>query len=271
MKFISLTIFLSISIALCGQTEQKRRKVEIETKYGKMLIELYNETPKHRDNFIKLVSEKYYDNQLFHRVIKNFMIQGGDPNSINAAPGQQLGNGGPDYTIEAEFVPNYIHKKGALAAARQGDNINPEKRSSGSQFYIVQGNIFQQNQLIAMMSRNNQSQLQELTRKYILANSEVESKLKTFQNAEQYDSVNAIVKSIMELMKQSPNYKPLEYTDKQIETYLKIGGTPHLDGGYTVFGEVISGLSVIDSIAAQPTGQADRPVQDQRMKIRIVD
>lgn len=186
--------------------------VQIETTKGKMIVKLYNETPLHRDNFVKLVKEKYYDGLLFHRVIENFMIQGGDPDSRNAPQGQTLGNGGPNYTIPAEFKSTLIHKKGVLAAARTADNINPKKESSGSQFYIVQGKIFDDTQL-----------------EYI------HSKTGTL------------------------------YSDEQKEIYKTIGGTPHLDGSYTVFGEVIEGFDVIDKIAAEKTDQADRPIEDVKI------
>ena len=137
MRILTIGALLIMCFSLQCQTAHKRSKVEIETKFGNIVIELYDETPKHRDNFIKLVSEKYYDDLIFHRVIKNFMIQGGDPNSRNAKPDERLGNGGPDYTIEAEFAPHLFHKKGAIAAARQGDNVNPEKevREANSTLY----------------------------------------------------------------------------------------------------------------------------------------
>ncbi|MBP7102642.1 MAG: peptidylprolyl isomerase [Bacteroidales bacterium] len=183
--------------------------VQIETTKGKMIVKLYNETPLHRDNFVKLVKEKYYDSLLFHRVIADFMIQGGDPDSKNAPQGQMLGNGGPNYTIPAEFKSTLIHKKGVLAAARTADNINPKKESSGSQFYIVQGKIFDEKQLEYICSKTG-----------------------------------------------------IVYTYEQKEIYKTIGGTPHLDGAYTVFGEVIEGLDVIDKIAAVKTDQANRPIED---------
>ena len=183
--------------------------VQIETTKGKMIVKLYNETPLHRDNFVKLVKEKYYDSLLFHRVIADFMIQGGDPDSKNAPQGQMLGNGGPNYTIPAEFKSTLIHKKGVLAAARTADNINPKKESSGSQFYIVHGKIFDEKQLEYICSKTG-----------------------------------------------------IVYTYEQKEIYKTIGGTPHLDGAYTVFGEVIEGLDVIDKIAAVKTDQANRPIED---------
>ncbi len=192
-----------------GTTEEKQVMVKIETNKGTMTVKLYNETPKHRDNFIKLVKEGYYDSLLFHRVIKDFMIQGGDPDSRHAEAGKMLGNGGPDYTIPAEFDTRLYHKKGALAAARLSDQVNPSKASSGSQFYIVQGKAYTDEQM-DMISRQT----------------------------------------------------GLQFTAQQRNVYRTIGGTPFLDMNYTVFGEVVEGLSVIDKIAAVQTGRFDRPTED---------
>lgn len=194
---------------------QAQTKVRIETPYGDMVVKLYDETPKHRDNFIKLVKEGFYDDLLFHRVIGNFMIQGGDPDSRNAPANKMLGMGDAGYTIPAEFVSGLYHKKGALAAARQGDAVNPTKASSGCQFYIVQGQVYPQEMFAMFESRG------------------------------------------------------LSLNEEQKRLYSTIGGTPHLDGDYTVFGEVIEGLDVIDKIAAVQTNGADRPVEDIRMKMRI--
>jgi len=200
------------------EDEKPEQLVKISTEYGDMVIKLYNGTPLHRDNFIKLAKGHFYDGTLFHRVINNFMIQGGDPDSKGAAPGQMLGNGGPGYTIPAEFRKEYFHKKGVLAAAREGDNVNPEKASSGSQFYIVQGRKWTNTELNTM----------EQQRHHLI---------------------------------------PWE----QKEVYMKIGGTPHLDGAYTVFGEVISGLEVIDSIAALPGDRANRPLKDVKMTVTLIE
>jgi peptidyl-prolyl cis-trans isomerase B (cyclophilin B) len=200
------------------QKVAKGQKAKISTKFGDIIIVLYDETPIHRDNFIKLVGNGYYDGTLFHRVMRNFMIQGGDPNSVGATPDQRLGNGGPGYTLEAEILPEFIHKKGALAAARQGDQVNPERRSSGSQFYIVQGQPVNAQQLNQMSQRTGAF-----------------------------------------------------YTADQIETYKKLGGTPFLDNQYTVFGEVVKGLEVVDMIAAVKTKPGDRPVEDVEMTITLID
>ncbi len=192
--------------------------VLIETNYGNMVVKLYNETPLHRDNFVKLVREGFYDGLLFHRVINNFMIQGGDPNSKDAPAGVQLGDGNLGYTIPAEFNPALFHKKGALAAARMGDNVNPKKESSSCQFYLVQGQVW--NDQVLNMFR------------------------------QQYGK---------------------NITEEQAEVYKTVGGTPHLDGDYTVFGETVEGIEVIDKIAAVKTGAMDRPLENVTMRISILE
>jgi peptidyl-prolyl cis-trans isomerase B (cyclophilin B) len=193
----------------------KEIKILMETNYGAIKLKLYNETPLHRDNFVKLVKQKYYDSLLFHRVINGFMMQGGDPTSKNAAPDASLGGGDIGYKVNAEFNPNLIHKKGTLAAAR--DN-NPQKASSGCQFYIVEGKVYDDNTLNMIETRVG-----------------------------------------------------WKYTEAQRTIYKTIGGTPFLDNAYTVYGEVISGLNVVDSICKLPTKPGDRPVKDVRIiKCRIV-
>ena len=190
-----------------------RNLVELETSYGNLLIELYDATPEHRDNFMKLAAEGFYDSLLFHRVIEEFMIQGGDPDSRQAPTGQMLGRGGPGYTLPAEFVDSLIHLRGALAAARQGDAVNPEKRSSGSQFYIVHGKPLSDEELNMMEQRNSRT-----------------------------------------------------YSDQQRKAYKEVGGTPFLDGNYTVFGRIVEGFDVLDKIAAVSTDSRDRPLQNVRIK-----
>ena len=197
---------------------ERQQLVNISTEFGDIVAMLYNETPEHRDNFLKLAEEGFFDGTLFHRVINGFMIQGGDPNSRDAGPGQAVGSGGPGYTLPAEFVAEKFHKKGALAAARQGDQANPERRSSGSQFYIVQGRTYRNEELDA---------LEQQSGKIIPA--------------------------------------------ARREAYMTIGGTPHLDDAYTVFGEVVSGLEVVDMIAAVQTGAADRPVEDIKMTVTVIE
>ncbi len=191
--------------------------VEIQTSFGNMLVKLYDETPQHKANFLKLSEEGFFNDLLFHRVIAGFMIQGGDPTSRNAAPGARLGSGGPGYQVPAEFNPYLIHKKGALSAARTGDAVNPDKMSSGSQFYIVQGQPVEEDQL------------------------------KMFERR-----------------------KGLEYSEEQKQTYVNDGGTPFLDMDYTVFGEVIDGMEVIDKISLVKTDATDRPAEDVKMKIIVI-
>ena len=217
-----LTIALLVGYGQVNAQKSKKVKevlIEFETTEGVMLVKLYNQTPLHRDNMVKLVKEGYYDGLLFHRVIKSFMIQGGDPDSKNAKPGQMLGQGGPGYTVPAEIIDSLIHKKGALAAARMGDQVNPTKASSGSQFYIVQGRPFNENELNSMSARSG-----------------------------------------------------IKYNDAQKQLYATLGGVPHLDGGYTVFGELVTGFDVLDKIGNTQTGAGDRPVKEMKIiKAKILD
>lgn len=208
MRTILITLIMGFALSL-GAQQKAETIVLIKTSYGDITAKLYNDTPKHRDNFIKLVKQGWYNDSPFHRVIKNFMIQGG---------GNKDGRTDPGYTVEAEFRAQHFHKKGVLAAARMPDNVNPERRSSGSQFYIVQGQKFD---------------------------------AQTFAAAAQRSGVN--------------------YTEEQKKVYATLGGTPHLDGAYTVFGEVIDGFDVIDKIAAVQTGPGDKPVNAVTMKIEILE
>jgi cyclophilin family peptidyl-prolyl cis-trans isomerase len=273
MKRILISIALVALIVSQLNAQESRKKVKITTKYGEITIELYNETPKHRDNFIKLTKEKFFDGILFHRVIKEFMIQGGDPDSKGAVEGARLGNGGPGYQIPAEFVDGLFHKKGALAAAREGDQVNPEKKSSGSQFYIVQGKVWNEQTLQQMETKFEQKQIMQLMNTYFQdpANAETLNKVKTLQQQEKFDEVNDLYLEVQNIVKASEAYKPFKFTEAQVKAYTTVGGTPHLDGAYTVFGQVIDGFEVIDSIALQATDKYDRPLEDIDMKIEIVD
>lgn len=211
---------------LVGDSKVLNQKVKISTVHGDMIVLLYDDTPLHRDNFIKLVKEGFYEDLLFHRVMQNFMIQGGDPKSKGAAPNVRLGSGGPGYTIPAEMLDHHIHTKGKLAAARQPDQVNPERNSSGSQFYIVQGKPFPPQQVMSFEARRN-------------------------------------------VGKDSTEF--FHYSEEMIKTYAEVGGYPSLDGGYTVFGEVIEGMEVIDKIAAMPTKPGNRPVEDIVMSLELID
>lgn len=222
--YFLILFILTMGVANAQNTDKHNQKmdkatyVKIETSMGDMVVKLYDETPQHRDNFIKLVKNGTYDGLLFHRVIQGFMVQGGDPDSKDARPGQPLGGGTLGYTIPAEFVPDLIHKKGALSAARQGDEVNPRKESSASQFYIVQGEIWDANKLRMVQQRYGK-----------------------------------------------------QFSAEAAEVYATVGGTPFLDGDYTVFGEVVEGLEVIDKIAAVECDRMNRPVKDITMKMTIIE
>lgn len=215
MKHLIKLFLLAALVATGCSQSQKKVAVLMQTTMGDVCLELCDETPQHRDNFVKLVSEGYFDGVLFHRVIENFMIQGGDPDSRTAQPGQFLGDGGPDYTIPAEFrYPALFHKRGALAAAREGDAVNPEMASSGSQFYIVWGKVFTDEELDKMQERI---------------------------------------------------HNRVQFEGEVRETYKTLGGTPHLDGAYTVFGYVTEGLEVVEAIQKVATDENDRPTEDVRI------
>ena len=248
---------------------EKMTKVELETSLGNIVVELYNETPQHRDNFIKLVESGYYDGVLFHRVIKDFMIQTGDGNSKTAGPDTGLGDGDPGYTIEAEFVyPKYFHKRGALAAARTGDQVNPERRSSGSQFYIVTGKIYNSDDLKNMEDRLNNVKKQDIFRRLVNENHD---RIEELQKAQDQAALQALQNELIQQTEAEAAQSPFKMTDEQIDAYTSIGGTPHLDGQYTVFGEVVQGMDVVDKIQNTTTGRMDRPTVDIRIvKARIL-
>ena len=213
MKRITFLLSLLLCLTLSAKKD-KQTRVEMFTSKGTIVLKLYNETPIHRDNFIKLVKEGYFNDLLFHRVIEDFMIQGGDPDSRDAAPGKLLGEGDPGYTLPTEIrFPQIYHKRGVLAAAREGDQTNPERRSSGSQFYIVWGKTFSREEIEKIAAHV------ERTTGYIMP-----EELKTY--------------------------------------YMHHGGTPHLDGAYTVFGEVVKGLEVVNAIQQVATDRNDRPIED---------
>lgn len=228
MKKSGLILFFILLVAMpavCSAKVKRYPIVEITTSYGSIYAWLYDDTPMHKENFLKLAKEDFFDRTKFHRVIKDFMIQGGDPNSKDEKIKDQWGQGGPGYTIDAEILGTHYHKKGVLAAARMGDQINPERASSGSQFYMVQGTKF---------------------------------------NAQSLDYIEKQIQTAIN----NPNFK---FADEIRRNYEAIGGTPHLDMQYTVFGEIISGLEVIDNIALVQTGIQDKPIEDIEMDVNVLE
>lgn len=280
LRRISPLVLLSLTVVLFTSyvAPDKRSKVLIHTELGDIKIVLYDETPKHRDNFLKLIGNKTLDSTLFHRVIKGFMIQGGDPDSKKAKKGQMLGNGDVGYTIPAEFHPNLYHKRGALAAARQGDDINPNKESSGCQFYIVEGTVYTDSSLdVLIKQRIEYPAKQKLFDAYINDPANTSFKagfIRAQQRAQQLrmqDSLiyySNIVNPIIEAEYAKTPHRV--FTPEQRKTYTTFGGTPMLDGGYTVFGEVVDGMEVVDVIAAQPRDKNDRPLRDVKMTIKVI-
>lgn len=238
-------------------------KVVLTTSFGDIVVALYNETPQHRDNFIKLVKNGTYDGVLFHRVIKDFMVQTGDPDSKNAASDSQLGAGGPGYDLPAEIVyPKYFHKRGVLAAAREGNQVNPERKSSGSQFYIVTGRRFSEYQLGVMADRLASQSKASIFKELAMGRmAEVNTLLAQGDTL----AVAAIEKELQKRTEEIYNQHPVQFTQEQIQAYSIIGGSPHLDGQYTVFGEVISGMDVVDKIQNVTTAEHDRPVDDVKI------
>ena len=242
---------------------EKRTLVKLETTMGNITVALYNETPKHRDNFIKLVKEGVYDSTLFHRVIKQFMIQAGDPDSKNASDTAMLGSGDVGYTIPAEFNPKFFHKKGVLAAARQGDDVNPEKASSGCQFYIVTGRKFTEPQLLGMENKINEQReealFDSLARQHM---KEIYKMRKAGDNAGLLELQDTLEAQARELADKEEKFR---FTPEQIKAYSTSGGAPHRDGSYTVFGEVTEGMEVVDNIEIAKTNRADRPIENIRI------
>lgn len=246
-----------------NQNVDSRVKVEVKTSMGDFVVALYDETPQHRDNFVKLAKEGYYDGVLFHRVINQFMVQAGDPSSKTADSTAVLGEGDPGYTLPAEFVyPKYFHKRGALAAARTADQVNPERRSSGSQFYVVTGRVYTPAMLEDMAQRLADRQKQQIFND--MAMQHVDS-IRAMQARNDMAGLESLQKELIAKTEAQYASSPFAFTPEQQEAYSTVGGTPHLDGQYTVFGEVIEGYDVINKIQNVETGAHDRPLQDVKI------
>lgn len=280
MKRISILLTLAVwsMMIACTGNQQKSKSmnqgnetlVRLETTEGNIIVKLYDETPKHRDNFIKLAKEGVYDSTLFHRVIKNFMIQAGDPQSKTASDTATLGSGDVGYTLPAEINPKFFHKRGVLAAARLGDEVNPNRESSGCQFYIVTGRKFSEAQMINMENQMNEARLEnifnELARKHMKEIYKMRKANDTEGLLELQDSLEAQARA------KAAKEPALKYTKEQISAYTTIGGAPHLDGAYTIFGEVTEGMDIVDKIEKVKTNRGDRPEKDIRiLKAEVLD
>ncbi|MDD5825510.1 MAG: peptidylprolyl isomerase [Prevotellaceae bacterium] len=241
--------------------ENNKTRVRIKTSMGDIVVRLYDETPKHRDNFVKLAKEGFFDGTLFHRVIRDFMIQGGDPDSKGAPAGKNLGTGGPDYTIPAEFVfPKLYHKRGALSAARTGDEVNPNRESSGSQFYIVWGKTYKPAELKQMERQLAMQQEQAVFNQLVADN---KAKIMELRRNRDRAGLQELQDDLIASTKAICAEKGLpKFTDEQVESYTTVGGTPFLDNQYTVFGEVEEGLEIVGKIQEVETGRNDRPKDD---------
>lgn len=265
-SFILFLVFSTVcGIAMARSVQKKNKlenctKVSLETSLGKVVVALYNETPQHRDNFIKLVKEDFYSGVLFHRVIKDFMVQCGDPDSKTAQPGAMLGSGDVGYTIPAEFVyPQHYHKRGALAAARTGDQVNPERRSSGCQFYIVTGKVYPESQLDSLENQLGERIKQGIFMNYVHENMD---SIRTMQERGDESGLSNLETELIAMTEADYATSPFKLTDAQRRDYSTVGGTPHLDSQYTVFGEVVEGMEVIDKIQGAATDTSDRPLED---------
>lgn len=234
-------------------------KVNIETSLGNIIVRLYDETPFHRDNFIRLVKEGFYVDTLFHRVIKDFMIQGGDPDSKNAPSSKMLGMGGPGYNVQAEILPNLFHKRGALAAARQGDEVNPERESSGSQFYFVWGQIYKPSQIQQL---NKQLQMQATQQIFSTLASQHRAEILQLRKNRNQAGLMELQERLIKESEAEAKKQGIGLTQEQMDLYTTVGGTPHLDGQYTVFGEVEEGMDVVEKIQNTSTQRGDRPKED---------
>ena len=269
MKYLLCLVFF-LAVSNLEAQNQEEYLVDISTNLGTMHFKLYNDTPKHRDAFIKLANEGYYDGTLFYRVIQNFLIQGGSKSSRNATPGERIGYGSPDHTVDDEIRKNHIHQKGALCAPRQPDEINPFKQSDISQFYVVKGQVFTEGELDTMEMAINRPIEKRITADVFTPEIRAQlKKLKAEKKVREFREIAGKVKNEIDArMELDPEV--LRFTDAQRKAYTTVGGYPDLDGKYTVFGECVSGFNVIDKIAALKTDENNRPLTDVKITVTMI-
>jgi len=262
---ICLAVFL-----LGNHAVSQQRIIEVSTNFGTMKFRLFDDTPKHRDAFIELANEGYYNGTLFYRVIQDFLIQGGSKSSKNAPPGKRIGYGDPDKTVDDEILSHYFHKKGALCAPRQPDEINPFKQSDISQFFIVKGRIHTDGELDTMEMAINRPIRNNIVKKYMTPS--VREELKQLKAEKKVEEFRAIANRIKDQIETAYNLQPevLEFSAEQREAYTTIGGYPDLDGKYTIFGECIAGFGVIDKIATLKTDKNNRPFTDVKINVKVL-
>jgi peptidylprolyl isomerase len=278
MKKYSLLLPILLMVCVCASCRKhytfnpnKDTMIRMETTAGDIVLRLYKDTPKHRENFIKLINKGVLEGTLFHRVIKDFMIQGGDPDSKGAPQGKELGSGGLPYTIPAEIeFPKYFHHRGALAAARESDDVNPLKASSSCQFYIVTGKVFTEEMLTAFEKKLNDDKLN------LTFNALAQKHLKEILQMKKANDQGGLYRLQQEVMAQSKvmaeKQGMIKFPPEVVKAYTTVGGAPHLDGNYTVFGEVVSGIDIVDKIQNMPTDRNDRPLKDVKiLKIEVLD
>lgn len=262
-KIIFLTVILPLFFS-CNKYKDDSRYIKVFTTKGEILVKLYNQTPLHRDNMIKLSQEKFFDGQIFHRVIDNFVVQGGDPSTKQSLPDTLYGNNDSGYLIDAEIIDTLIHKRGALGMAREGDDINPKKKSSGSQFYFVKGKIYSNEQLNELEKKRDSKNCSALYKKLL------QEKISEQKNNSKIDTVSISMDVSLVIDSLWSNYPKFKFTEKQRKIYTTIGGIPHLDGNYTVFGEIIQGMDIIDEFSTVETDKNDRPLIDIKFSISVI-
>lgn len=264
---ILIAIGLIALLASCTNYDKNYHHAKIETEYGNIVVKLYNSTPNHTNNFVKLTNEKFYDGIIFHRVIKDFVVQGGDPDTKTAEAGKIYGESDAGYLVDAEFVDTIIHKRGAIAMAREGDDVNPEKKSSSSQFYIVVGKIFTNEQLDSLEIKLYNKKVSKFENK--IYSEQLKVLGDTLNNAKLKKKISEIVTTKVDSFKLAT--PEARFNELQRKTYTTVGGIPHLDGNYTIFGEVIEGYDIVEKISLVATDENDRPQKDIKMKISLIN
>ncbi|MGE0019119.1 MAG: peptidylprolyl isomerase [Draconibacterium sp.] len=268
---IKTTLIFCLSLVLVLNGFSQPKTVEIATNLGTMKFRLYDDTPKHRDAFLQLARDKYYDGTLFYRVIENFLIQGGSKSSRDAAPGKRIGYGDPDKTVDDEILKNYFHKKGALCAPRQPDEINPFKQSDISQFYIIEGKVYSKGELDTMELAVNRPIRNKIVNQVMTP--EVREELKKLKAEKKVTEFRELAQQVKDKIEAEYSLNPnvLVFSEQQRDAFTTVGGYPDLDGKFTIFGECISGFDVIDKIAALKTDKNDRPLTDVKITVRILN